>query len=72
MRFVINPAASSVQFFLSAAGGGALSLVTTVTTNIPTAINLEPFFQIRKTAGATALSYDVDYAYLDFNLTTLR
>lgn len=73
LRFILNPAASSVQFFISAAGGGAVSSVATTTTNIPlTTTDIRPFFKIRKTVGTGAVSFDVDYFQMQVNLTNTR
>jgi hypothetical protein len=71
LRFVVNTLDTSVQFYISAAGGGALTLVGTVTTNIPV-LQVTPMFQMRKTLGANAQTMIVDSALIDFNLVTVR
>lgn len=73
LKFIINPAASQVQFYISAAGGGNPTLVATTSTNIPaTSTALEPIYKIRKTVGTTVVSYDVDYFQMQINLTNSR
>lgn len=73
LKYIINPAASSIQFFISAAGGGTPTLVATHTTNIPTTSTiLNPLFKIRKTVGTTVVSFDVDYYQMQINLTNAR
>lgn len=73
LKIIINPAATSVQFYVSAAGGGATSLVATTTTNIPlTTTGIRPIFKIRKTVGTGTVSFDVDYFQMQVNLTNVR
>ena len=71
LRFVVNTIDSSVSFYISAAGGGAVTLVGVVTTNIPV-LQVTPMFQMRKTNGSTAVIANVDYALIDFNLVAAR
>jgi len=48
-------------------------LVQTHTTNIPAAgTNLFPYFDIRKTNGTTARTYDIDYSTIDIRYSTPR
>lgn len=73
LKMIINAAGTSVQYYISPAGGGIATLMATVTTNIPTSTtNIRPFFKIRKTVGATADSFDVDYFQMNVAFTTLR
>jgi hypothetical protein len=71
LRFVVNTIDTSIQFYISAAGGGALTSVGSITTNIPVS-GVAPFFQMRKSAGNTTLTSLIDSALVDFNLVAAR
>jgi len=60
-------ASSSNVFFL--VNG---SLVATHTTNLPTSGFLLPYFDLRKTAGSTARTFEVDYITTDIKYSTPR
>ena len=67
LKFVVNSAGSSVEFF--ADNGGSPSSCP-VPSNIPTADNLAVLIGIAKTVGTTARFMDLDY--LDFTYDTTR
>jgi hypothetical protein len=63
LRIVAN--SSNVFFYVNN------TLVATHTTNIPTT-NLTPYIDIRKTAGSTARTLEVDYSTIDIKYSTAR
>jgi hypothetical protein len=63
LRIVAN--SSNVFFYVNN------TLVATHTTNIPTT-NLVPYIDIRKTAGSTARTLEVDYSTIDIKYSTPR
>jgi hypothetical protein len=71
LRFVVNTLDTSIQFFIGPANGGILTLVGSITTNIPV-LGVAPFFQMRKSVGGNAVVANVDSALIDFNLVTAR
>jgi hypothetical protein len=64
LRIVAN--SSNVFFYVNN------TLVATHTTNIPTSVNLVPYIDIRKTAGSTARTLEVDYSTIDIKYSTAR
>lgn len=74
LKFIVNAAGTSVTFYISGAGGGLPSTtIGTISTNLPTTTtNIQPFFQIRKTVGATVVAFDIDYFQMSVVLTNLR
>jgi hypothetical protein len=64
LRIVAN--SSNVFFYVNNI------LVATHTTNIPTSVNLVPYIDIRKTAGSTARTLEVDYSTIDIKYSTAR
>ena len=48
------------------------TLVATHTSNLPTAQTLTPYFDIRKTAGTTARTLEIDYTTIDIKYATPR
>jgi hypothetical protein len=63
LRIVAN--SSNVFFYVNN------TLVATHTTNLPTT-NLVPYIDIRKTAGSTARTLEVDYSTIDIKYSTAR
>jgi len=64
LRIVAN--SSNVFFYVNN------TLVATHTTNLPTSLNLFPYIDIRKTAGSTARTLEVDYSTIDIKYSTAR
>jgi hypothetical protein len=64
LRIIANT--TDIKFYINN------TLVATHTTNLPTAQNLIPFFDLRKTAGSTARTFEVDYYTLDIKYSTPR
>jgi hypothetical protein len=64
LQIVAN--SSQVLFFING------SLIATHTTNLPSSQNLIPYFDIRKTAGSTARTFEIDYNTIDIKYSTPR
>ncbi len=65
LKFVVNAAGTSVEFFIDGVSGG------TVAANIPT-IALPPFISFRKTLGTGAMYMGIDYIKIDKTFTSAR
>lgn len=59
LKFVVNAAGTSIGFYVDG------TLTNTITTNIPTT-NIGPWCLLKKSAGTTARTFDVDYAAIGF------
>lgn len=66
LGFRINPAASSVEYFINGVSVG------TVVTNIPTAVRVGPVIRATKSSGATSRIVAVDYFTMQTVMTTAR
>lgn len=65
-RITINAAGTSVSFYVNG------TLIGTSTTNIPTSNAVSAGFVIKKSAGTTARTFDIDYFRWYYKLTTPR
>ena len=68
LRFVINAAGTSVEFFVSTSGG-AFTSIGTVATNLPADASFAGIYVlIEKYAGATTRNVDVDFVSCEWDL----
>ncbi len=68
LKAVVNAAGTSVEYFINGVSAG------TVTTNIPTGTGRETaaLLTVIKSAGTTARTVDIDWAWIHVDLTTTR